>query len=616
MNTPIKLVVPQQKKSRRSHFEQTARLHHGQDIVNNRFLQAIRQTAPELFQQWIDYLDELAPTVKSNRERLGQQLASKFGDEQAMLYLGEAYLRPSIDFLVPTIDPQVANTLPLDLCRRIGCVPISIVKRNVMVGSCRLLSTEFEREVRDVLQQKLGTGIRLVFVLILSSRLHEIWAALETASAVIAENRAGGASLTFDRDDLSVHSIDSSELMQTNTPGATTNVDTIFMLAANNDATDIHFEPGSNGLFVRCRIDGMLRPISTVQPTGANMETRFGNDVASQITTRIKVLAKMDNTDMTRPQDGSFRISLNSRHSDARLYDVRVSSVPCMFGEKIVCRLLRKDSSRIPSLSCLGYTSDDIKLVMDYLDIPNGMILVTGPTGSGKTTTIHSLLGTIRTRDISLTTIEDPVEYTLPGATQITIQEAKGLTFANILRHILRQDPDVIMVGEIRDPETASVALSASLTGHLVFSTLHTNDCVQTAMRLLDMGVEPFKVSAGVRLIIAQRLVRRICPACLITERWPVNIQEIYPNIDFRTQPKTGKGCTHCGMTGYKGRTAIAEFFEITDPVRAVLCSHGNVQTLYELQKGQGHNRLFGKCLDLVAAGQTDIKEAFRMRVV
>jgi type IV pilus assembly protein PilB len=318
-------------------------------------------------------------------------------------------------------------------------------------------------------------------------------------------------------------------------------------------ASDIHIEPDNDRLRVRERVDGVLRTVSNVPV-----------NVAQAVSSRVKVLAKMNIAERRRPQDGQFQVQ-----SAGGVIDVRVSSFPTVSGENLVLRLLDKSSILI-GLDDLGFSPANLKELRVLLSQPNGILLVTGPTGSGKTTTLYAALQSLNSEERNIITIEDPVEYRLPLVRQCQVNVKAGITFASGLRSVLRQDPDIIMVGEVRDPETAEVAIQAALTGHLVLSTLHTNDAASALTRLLEMNVEPFLVASCVVGIVAQRLVRRVCDHCRVRYRPdPALLKAL--SLAETTTLVHGQGCLHCRGTGFRGRTTIAELLVLSEDIRRLV---------------------------------------------
>jgi len=373
-------------------------------------------------------------------------------------------------------------------------------------------------------------------------------------------------------------------------------VNLLLMEAVRDGASDIHFEPGENSCSVRLRVDGSLRPV-TPPP----------KSLYSAIITRIKILSEMDIAERRLPLDGRFKFKFSGR-----VIDVRVSSMPLVFGEKVVMRILDKDSL-VLDLEDIGFEGQNLKRFREILHMPNGVILLTGPTGSGKTTTLYSALQILKSPTRNVQTVEDPVEYLMDGINQMPTRPKIGLNFAECLRHILRQDPDAVMIGEIRDAETAEIAMRASLTGHIVLSTLHTNDSTSSFSRLRDIGIPSYLTAATMRLVIAQRLVKTICPNCKTPYtpdaaelEW---VRPICPDADGWDYYQ-GEGCNQCKSRGMKGRRAIFEFLEVTPQLRELV--HEEVDDL-KLRKAAidgGMETLAENAFGRVRRGETTIGEA------
>jgi len=379
-------------------------------------------------------------------------------------------------------------------------------------------------------------------------------------------------------------------------------VETIFKDAILNRCSDIHFEPMVDDVVVRFRLDGVMQSVG-----------RLPRATYINVINRIKVLSNLRIDEHNAAQDGAIRFE-----SDETGADMRVSIVPTMEGEKIVIRLLSRYVSGF-SLSDLGLSEAQKNIVTAPSEKPFGMMLVVGPTGSGKTTTLYALLKMVNSPRVNITTIEDPVEYRIAGVNQIQVNAATNLTFAKGLRSIVRQDPDVILVGEIRDQETAEIAVNASLTGHLLLSTFHANDAASAIPRLLDMGVEPFLVASTLELLIAQRLTRKICEMCRVGEDvTKKEIEEKYGRVaNFITESKLtlyhGRGCEMCNHTGYHGRTAIFEMIEITPEMEDLIMKNPSSKDIWTLARRQGAKSLFEDGLYKVKAGQTTIEEVLRV---
>lgn len=393
-----------------------------------------------------------------------------------------------------------------------------------------------------------------------------------------------------------------------NDPPVKKMVDEIIHAAYNEHASDIHIEPQETETLVRFRIDGILHD-----------EVTLPKKLHGRIVTRIKVLAGLRTDQHLAAQDGKIKTEI----ANERL-DLRVSIIPIAEGEKVVMRLLTSQA-RSYSLEQLGINEKDLKKIKTAASRSYGMILVTGPTGSGKTTSIYSALKTINTRERNLTSIEDPVEYRIKGANQVQVNEKTNLTFANGLRSLLRQDPDYIFVGEIRDNETAGIAINAALTGHLVFSTLHTNNAAASLPRLFDMKVEPFLVASTVNVIIAQRLVRKICPHCRVSEA--VSIKDLEQYLSLETIKKhyipvgksqevriyKGRGCRLCHNTGYQGRLGIYEVLEMTKTMRELVANKADSDTIAAQALKEGMGTMYDDGIDKITRGLTTIEEILRV---
>jgi type IV pilus assembly protein PilB len=383
-------------------------------------------------------------------------------------------------------------------------------------------------------------------------------------------------------------------------------VNSVIFQAAEDGASDVHFEPQEDALVVRFRVDGVLQEVQ-----------RIPKRMTPGVTTRLKVLAKLDIAERRKPQDG--RISLNAAAA-GRMLDIRVATLPTVEGEKVVMRLLDK-SRRAPTLEELGLSDDMRARLSEMIAKPTGALLVTGPTGSGKSTTLYAGLTTINRPEINIITVEDPVEYRLAGVNQVQINNRAGLTFANALRSILRSDPDVVMVGEIRDGETAKISIEAALTGHFVLSTLHTNDAPSAITRLNEMGVEPFLTGAAVTGVLAQRLARKLCSHCC--EMYQPSVEEL---LQSRVAPDVAlasdgmafyrkKGCPRCSQTGYKGRVGVYQLLTMTETIAQLAVARASREEVERAAMEAGMRSLWDDGLSKVAAGLTSIEELARVLV-
>lgn len=376
-------------------------------------------------------------------------------------------------------------------------------------------------------------------------------------------------------------------------------VNQIMAEALENRATDVHIEPFEEQLRVRYRVDGVL--------IEANIPASVRKFQAA-IVSRLKILAHLDIAEKRIPQDGRIRLRVSGRD-----IDLRVSVIPMIHGEAVVLRILDRNST-VRGLELMGMSEKDMSVWTRVLDLPHGIILVTGPTGSGKTTTLYAALSKINNADLKIVTIEDPVEYQLRGINQIQVNTKSGLTFGAGLRAILRHDPDVVLIGEIRDRETAEIAVQASLTGHLVFSTLHTNDAPGATTRLVDMGVEPYLVSSSVEVVVAQRLVRLICPHCkTVMEQSEVNKLRREFGDEVPEVIHVGKGCRNCQGSGYRGRQGVFEMMPVTDEVRALVLERASSREIRKVAIEQGMHSLREDGWRLIREGKTTPEEVLRL---
>ncbi|MBL8263237.1 MAG: type IV-A pilus assembly ATPase PilB [Xanthomonadaceae bacterium] len=377
-------------------------------------------------------------------------------------------------------------------------------------------------------------------------------------------------------------------------------VNKVLVDAIKRGASDIHFEPYETDYRVRLRIDGILRQVAKAPVK-----------LSQRIAARLKVMSQLDIAEKRVPQDGRIKLNL----SKTKQIDFRVSTLPTLFGEKIVLRILDGSAAKL-GIEKLGYEAEQQKLFLDAIKKPYGMVLVTGPTGSGKTVSLYTALGILNEEERNVSTVEDPVEIRLPGINQVQQNAKRGMTFAAALRSFLRQDPDVIMVGEIRDLETAEIAVKAAQTGHMVLSTLHTNDAPQTISRLMNMGIAPFNITSSVSLVIAQRLARRLCPNCKREQHLPEHalLAEGFTSDEVRTgfTLYEAVGCSDC-TGGYKGRTGIYEVMPMTEQIQAIILQGGNAMQIAEVARATGVNSLRQSALLKVRNGLTSLAEINRV---
>jgi type IV pilus assembly protein PilB len=376
-------------------------------------------------------------------------------------------------------------------------------------------------------------------------------------------------------------------------------VNLILEKAVQMRASDIHIEPFADRIRIRYRIDGVCQEIESPP-----------RRLLGPIMSRLKIMGSIDIAEKRRPQDGRIKV-----HVTGKDIDLRVSVLPTNHGQSMVMRILDRDNIKV-SLRDLGFGEEDFKRYQNLIKRPNGILLVTGPTGSGKTTTLYASLNELNRPDTKIITAEDPVEYYLPGINQCEVKARIGMTFARIIRAMLRQNPNILLVGEIRDEETANTAIQASLTGHLVFSTLHTNDAPSALTRLVDIGVQPFLVASSIIGIMAQRLVRKVCPKCKARYEPPAPLLKslgIRPEIASKANFMRGKGCSHCNKTGYRGRLAIYELMNMSSQIREMTFKGEPTQVIRKLARKQGMRTLFEDGMIKALKGVTTIDEVLRI---
>jgi len=485
-------------------------------------------------------------------------------------------------------DRELLEKVPESLLRRHEVFPIEIKGGKVLLA----MSDPLNLAAIQDLEMALGMEVTIVI-----SSGKEIQTAIQrhyglpdSMDGFYGENEQGLTAF-FDLDAPPEGTLDEAPVIKA--------VNTIINQAVKDEVSDIHIEPRAKDVRVRFRIDGVLREVMTLNKS-----------ILPPLVSRVKIMAEMDISEKRLPQDGRIQVK-----SCGRSVDLRVSTLPTIFGEKIVIRLLDKEN-QILSLEHLGFRPVLMEKFRAMLAVPYGMILITGPTGSGKTTTLYAALNEINDIGRNIVTVEDPVEYVLPGINQVQTNYKTGLDFAAGLRSILRQDPDVIMIGEIRDRETATIAVRAATTGHLVFSTLHTNDAPGTITRLIDMGVEPFLVASSVVGVMAQRLVRRICPHCIEDYEIPPGARErIYLGVteDELLVLKRGRGCSACGFTGYKGRIAVHELLVLDSKARELILKKASAEAIREQVITDGMETLFQDGIEKVKSGITTVQEVLRV---
>ena len=513
--------------------------------------------------------------------------------------LASRFQLPFIDLPLTGVSEAAAREIPTHVLERVVAVPYALEGNTLQIAIADPSNVHAIDELRLATRFALELGVAAREDI--ENEIKRLMRASQAASAVLDDEAGllGEVAEEADGDDLEVEDgISDVPLVRL--------VNSIIFQAAEDGASDIHFEPQEDALAVRLRIDGVLHEVQ-----------RIPRRMMAGVTTRLKVLAKLDIAERRKPQDG--RISLNAAAA-GRMLDIRVATLPTVEGESVVMRLLDK-SKRAPTLQELGL-SDEMRVKMEGLiRRPTGAILVTGPTGSGKSTTLYAALTEINRPEINIITVEDPVEFRLGGVNQVQINARAGMTFAAALRSILRSDPDVVMVGEIRDGETAKISIEAALTGHLVLSTLHTNDAPGAITRLNEMGVEPFLTGSAVSAVLAQRLARKLCTHCcemftpttdeMIKARVSPDVAAAADGVIFYRK----KGCPRCGQTGYKGRIGIYQLLVMSENLESLAASKASREELERAAIEEGMRTLWDDGLAKVASGLTSLEELARVTV-
>ena len=542
--------------------------------------------------------DDLARALSSQKQtggKLGETLVELGILSQAALVktLATKLGVPGVYLRHGLIDPAVAKLVDRDAAERLKVLPMFKVRGQLIVAMAEPQNLPAIDRLAAI------TRCQIQPVLALELNIREFAQKYQTEEVAVDDFLV---SLTesdvevVEREGVEESSITDLDRMIEGSP--IINLVNLALLSAIRDgASDIHVEPDRKKTRVRYRIDGVLRELMS-PPAGMH----------AAIVSRIKVIGKMDIAEKRLPQEGRVHIV-----AEGREIDLRVSSMPTILGEKIVLRVLDK-SSLNTEMQKLGFRAESLELFRRMLLRPHGIVLVTGPTGSGKTTTLYSALDLLRTVERNIVTVEDPVEYQLDLINQVQVNAAVGMTFARALRSILRQDPDVIMVGEIRDGETARVAIQAALTGHLVLSTLHTNDCPSSLTRLMDMGIEHYLVASAVNGIVAQRLARTVCPSCKTTYYPPPSVLAQAGWTDTRPRAfQKGEGCKQCHDSGFRGRLGIYEVMEIDDHVRTLIHARASEQEIRKYLASIGHTDLRREGLLVVEKGESMLEEVLRV---
>ncbi|MEJ5944655.1 ATPase, T2SS/T4P/T4SS family [Pseudokineococcus basanitobsidens] len=538
-----------------------------------------------------EQLDDALAAQQSTQQRLGQALVSTGALTEAQLVatLAAQVGLEFVDLGEHPVDPSAVARVPAALCRRSSLLPLRVdEQRRLVVAMADPGDVVAVDDIRSI------TGLEVVPVV---ATRDDVRAAVERYCRADADLDDLTTAISADADpqeDLSAHAaaVEDAPIVRY--------VNLLVDQAITDRASDIHIEPGEHELRVRFRIDGVLHEVM-----------RSPRSVQSGVISRLKIMADIDIAERRRPQDG--RLSVNHH---GRKIDLRVATLPTVWGEKVVMRILDNSTASL-DLADLGFSADNHARFATSYRKPYGMLLVTGPTGSGKSTTLYATLNIVSKPEINVITVEDPVEYRLPGINQVQVNAKAGLTFAGALRSILRSDPDVVLLGEIRDKETATIAVEAALTGHLVLSTLHTNDAPSAITRLTEMGIEPFLVGSALDCVLAQRLARRLCPRC----KEPYEPDEAslatvgFPHVPGEPLPVLHRavGCSACARTGYKGRLALHEVMTVTEGVERLAVSHASSSDIARLAASEGMGSLRDDGWAKVRAGLTSVEEILRV---
>lgn len=526
-------------------------------------------------------LGEVLVGIKAVSE---EEVAKALAAQLDMVYL------PKIS--ADSVSPDLVKLVPINFAKQARILPLSLEAETVVLAVADPLDTTVLDHSRLLLQRNVSPQIALASTIV--DAINSVYdRAINEAEQLVGEMEAS------DLDTLAHELEEPTDLLEADDEAPIIRlVNSLLFRAAKERASDIHIEPMERELIVRFRVDGVLQEV--IKPP-----KRYQNSIIS----RVKVMGQLNIAEKRLPQDGRIRIKLAGRD-----IDIRLSTIPTSHGERIVMRLLDKTEVLL-DLAEIGMNQETLKQVDGIIHRSHGIILVTGPTGSGKTTTLYGALSRINTIDLNILTVEDPVEYQLKGIGQMAINPKIGLTFATGLRSFLRQDPDVIMVGEIRDRETAEIAIQASLTGHLVFSTVHTNDSAGAVTRLVDMGIEPFLVASSLTAILAQRLVRRVCPDCRVPyQPTAEELREILLTPEHLagaevTHLYRANSCASCSHTGYRGRTGIYEFLPVDDDIRQLVLKNVDSATIKKAAVGKGMSTLLDDGARKVMLGETTIAE-------
>jgi len=531
-------------------------------------------------------LDALECSVGASYWRAAVDKALLTNEEVLEALSTRTRFRIAADLLVST---QARDKVPEWLARRFGILPLAISESTLDIAT----SNPYDLDCEKTLAFATARTVRMCLASPdrIEERIEEVYAPVDRVSRMLDTVGKSSPQHVIEKADDTESQLDEKQAERP----VIKLVDHIVAEGIAAGASDIHLEAGESGIAVRYRIDGMLKEVMVLPKA-----------VGVPLVSRIKIMSQMDIADRLRPQGGRARVAING----ARI-DLRVSTLPASHGEKVVIRILDSRAA-LRSVGSLGLDPVDGPRMQKLLGVREGLILVTGPTGSGKTTTLYAALRLLQHRGVNIITVEDPVEYRIPGIVQVQIHEKAGLTFASALRSVLRQDPDVVLIGEIRDRETAAIAIQASLTGHIVFATLHTNDACSSIVRLTDLGVDPVKLSGALKGVVAQRLIRRLCPACRLVANAGVP-RRLVGAIPEDSMIYVSMGCKECSMTGYSGRVAVTEVLVATPEIERSIAAGDPPERLLAAARASGTRSLWGCGCAQLLAGNTSAQELVRV---
>lgn len=547
-------------------------------------------------------LEKIVATQKKEGGRLGEVVV-KLGlirEDQLVQILGKQlgipYFSLGTGMLKPASDQGLEKLFTQDFCLKNSVVPLSRTLRSLTVA----MADPHDIILIDNMKKLTGCDINVVIATrsdIVKSIEQFFGKSAMLKEAVAASYETNASAVTIELSDVGDQELSLDKLMARAEEAPVVKlVDLIIRQAIDEHASDIHIEPFKDRINLRYRIDGKLYEIP---PPAKHLHMA--------IVSRIKILSKLDIAEKRLPQDGAFMVKLEDKP-----IDLRVSCIPTIYGEKIVMRLLNR-SNIVLDLSTMGFEAKQLEHIRKAAVAPYGLLFLTGPTGSGKTTTLYAILNEIKNSTKNIITVEDPVEYKLDGINQVQVKPEIGLTFAAALRSFLRQDPDVMLVGEVRDLETAQICVRSALTGHLVLSTLHTNDAPSAVNRLMDMGIEPYMIAPSLLLVVAQRLIRKLCPDCkeaVEPTADQIKVTKVKADLIYKS-----KGCAKCNQLGYRGRTCITEVLPATDAIRELVNQRAPFQKIRDVARSEGMQTLYESAIKKVEAGITSLEEAISITI-